>query len=191
MKFFKIFMNVVVLITAFILGGTVMPYKKLDAPVEERTKPPTFSNEYLDFNVINKPNTTSYVRLSGLPTSDISDIHYTSEPKIYEPLEEDEQNHGHYELSVAGQEDEVFFRSIAMDPPAYQMIVVRENQIIFELEPMSNLSIETSPSGNGFYLYGSLPAEIGSGYRVIRFITDGESFKPVWQQKVEYLTIDQ
>jgi len=52
---------------------------------------------------------------------------------------------------------------------------------------MSRVSLIASPSGNGFYLYGTPREEIGSGYRVIRFVWEENMLKPVWQQKVSYL----
>jgi hypothetical protein len=144
------------------------------------------SQEYFDFDVLNQENTTSYVELSGLPSSDTSKISFSNTNHSYEHHDGDSEGES-IDLDGDGQDEIVIYRSVAMTHSPHQIIIFRDGQVVFESEIMSRVSLSQSPSGNGFYFYGTPREEIGSGYRVVRFIVDGDSFKPVWQQRIEYL----
>lgn len=94
-----------------------------------------------------------------------------------------------------GKKEEIFITSnkLVNHPPhnAY----ISKNGSIFLHIPLQNGSVEPVKNGTGFYVKqqnydNGLGACCPGGYRVYRVIFEDNSYKPVWEQDVEYLKVE-
>ena len=193
MKQLRILLILASIITAFVLGRYMDQLPIIFSPLPEgNIKSMDIPKEYFDFNVETAENATTYVRFSGLPSSDVADVGYSVDVVEYNEKELFTSMYGlpdveDYDIDNDGTDETVLLTSVAMTHSPHQAIIVKDGKIIFQSEPLSELGFMESESKNGFYLYGTPANEIGTGYRMIRFAWVNDKLAPVWQQKVTYL----
>jgi len=164
-------------------------------PKESSVATPTSSpipKNYFDFDVANQPDTSSYVHLTNLPSSDVSQLPYKNEARELIDDEVFSNSSGidpivrDIDVNNDGDAETLVLTSNSEDNSPHQLYVIKDNQIIFETEPMSYLGFNPSPSKSGFYFYTTPNDTIGQGFFIYRIIWQDGKLIPVWQQRTHF-----
>ena len=150
------------------------------------------SKEFFDFDVETQTDTTSYLKIGEMPSRDVADIEYSNEERDYDEKIVMQRDFGvepivrEADLDNDGVPEMIVVKAASLKNSPHQLFVIKDKKIVFELSPMSYVGYDPSPASNGFYLYATPNAEVGTGYRVIRVVPKEGKFVPVWQQRVKF-----
>ena len=147
---------------------------------------------YFDFDVETQADTTSYLKMAGMPSSEVGDIVYNNQVQDYDEEKMMSRDFGmepivrEADLDNDGVAERVILKASSLKNSPNVLYVVKDDKIVFESAPMSFVGYSPSPASNGFYLDATPDDEVGTGYRVIRIVWKDGKFVPVWQQRVRF-----
>lgn len=169
----------------------VLPTAKLGAgPVEDEST--MIEKLYFDFDVATQQDTSSYIKIGEMPSSEVGDIGYKNEAQEYDEDKMMSREFGmepivrEADLDNDGVAERVIIKASSLNNSPNILYVIKDNKIVFESAPMNFVGYFPSPAGNGFYLDATPDTEVGTGYRLIRVVFEDGKFVPVWQQRVRF-----
>lgn len=175
---------------AYSKPGTLPVTKSGAEGVESETT--TIDKLYFDFDVETQSDTTSYLKMAGMPSSEVGDIGYNNEVQDYDEVKMMSRDFGmepivrEADLDNDGVVETIILKASSLKNSPNILYVVKDKKIVFESAPMSFVGYSPSPASNGFYLDATPDDEVGTGYRVIRIVWKDGKFVPVWQQRVRF-----